>query len=84
MRRKKANNCAFVAFFSRAELLQILPCSTPVSPLPQRRTRRHSVIPAPKNPNGTSSGALGQRDFVRPEFIAMLNVQRCGRTLLEL
>jgi hypothetical protein len=26
-----------------------------------------------QNPNGTSSGALGRRDFVRPEFIAMLN-----------
>ena len=26
-----------------------------------------------KNPSGTSSGALGRRDFVRPEFIAMLN-----------
>ena len=25
-----------------------------------------------KNPSGTSSGALGRRDFVRPEFIAML------------
>ena len=24
-------------------------------------------------PSGTSSGALGRRDFVRPEFIAMLN-----------
>ena len=26
-----------------------------------------------KNPSGTSSGALGRTDFVRPEFIAMLN-----------
>ena len=26
-----------------------------------------------KNPSGTSSGALGRRDFVRPECIAMLN-----------
>eukprot|EP00966_Prymnesium_polylepis_P102494 2374264-Prymnesium_polylepis.1 len=24
-----------------------------------------------KSPSGTSSGALGRRDFVRPEFIAM-------------
>ena len=26
-----------------------------------------------ENPGGASSGALGRRDFVRPEFIAMLN-----------
>ena len=26
-----------------------------------------------KNPGGTLSGALGRRDFMRPEFIAMLN-----------
>ena len=34
-----------------------------------------------KNPSGTSSGALGRRVFVRPEFIAMLNEAggpRCG------
>ena len=32
--------------------------------------REHSFT---KKPSGASSGALGRRDFVRPEFIAMLN-----------
>eukprot|EP00966_Prymnesium_polylepis_P221124 5115002-Prymnesium_polylepis.1 len=39
-------------------------------------------------PNGTStlepSGALGRRDFVRPDARVHRDVQRCGRTPLEL
>ena len=39
-------------------------------PLGIRSARSHR---RGQNPSGTSSGALGRRDFVRPEFIAMLN-----------
>ena len=39
----------------------------------RRNGKLQNTCNAAKSPSGTSSGALGRRDFVRPEFIAMLN-----------